>query len=51
MNEVGDPCLLMRVVETNFPIDQDDLSEFVCRKCASELDKYARKVACTVIVS
>ena len=30
---------------TGVPIDQDDLSEFVCRKCASELDRYARKVA------
>ena len=45
----------MRVVETNSPIacqhwqgspiDQDDLSEVVCRKCGSELDKYTRKIA------
>ena len=30
---------------TGVPIDQDDLSEFVCRKCWSELDKYTRKIA------
>ena len=30
---------------TGVPIDQDDLSEFVCRKCGSELDKYTRKIA------
>ena len=27
------------------PIVRDDLSEFVCRKCASELDRYTRKIA------
>jgi len=37
--------------QTGVLIDQDDLSEFVCRKCASELERYAHKVACTVIVS
>ena len=30
---------------TGIPIGRDELSEFVCRKCAAELDKYSRKAA------
>ncbi len=30
---------------TGIPISRDELSEFVCRMCATELDRYSRKRA------